>query len=110
MTDKLSEFRRINEPRVQRALEQMRHITKSAASMKIHDLDIQALMKPIRDEYQRINADVEEYLQEEATGHLSTMDATPPVAREMEQLTDLTTQQLVDRMIACGAALAARRQ
>lgn len=36
--------------------------------------------------------------------------AKPPVEREMTALTHLTTQQLVDRMIACGAILASRRQ
>ena len=109
MTDKISEFRRINEPRVQRALEQIRHIEKSAKSMRIHELDVQSLMAPIRDEYQRINEDTEEFLQEERRGQ-PMLERTPPIAREMEALAELSTQQLVDRMIACGAELARRRQ
>lgn len=35
---------------------------------------------------------------------------TPPVANEAGNLEHLTTTQLVDRMIACGAILASRRQ
>ena len=49
MTDKLSEFRRINEPRVRRALEQIGFVEKSASSMKIPHADVAVLLAPIFD-------------------------------------------------------------
>lgn len=48
MTDKTAEFRRINEPRVQRALEQIGHIEKSAKAMRVDPADLRALMVPLQ--------------------------------------------------------------
>ena len=48
MTDKIADFRRINEPRVDRALAQIGHIETSAASMRIDPAEFQQLIEPIR--------------------------------------------------------------
>lgn len=120
MTDKISEFRRINEPRAMRMLEQLGHINKSAASMKVPGAEVRMMMtpvfaaldklkdKPLVAEEQTIGRPIKEQLAE--LREIERLDRTPPIAREMETLADLSTQQLVDRMIACGAELARRRQ
>lgn len=122
MTDKISEFRRINEPRAQRAVEQLNHIAKSAASMKMHEIDVAKLLEPVTAKLAELrDQDAVDIIEGTAPRNVPAsadwMDGpgtgpapTPPVAREMEQLENLTTQQLVDRMIACGAILAERRK
>ena len=48
MTDKATEFHRINEPRIERAIEQMRFIERSAKSMRCSDL-LAPIVQPIRE-------------------------------------------------------------
>lgn len=124
---KLDDFKRVNEPRVARALEQIAHIEKSAASNRVDDNDLRRLLLPLDDkiaelfgepEGEALPAKVEDYVAVAGPARNELLDdlpmkeveATPPVAREMEALDTLTTQQLVDRMIACGAELASRRK
>lgn len=109
MSDKTQELNRINEPRVRRILDQLTFIEKSAASLRAPELDVATLLKPVAAKLAQLqDADAVAF---EATGELTPAPvATPPVAREMGDLQDLTTQQLVDRMIACGAMLAERRK
>lgn len=110
MSDKTKELNRINEPRVRRILDQLTFIEKSAASLRTHELDMARLLAPV-------HARLAELLDDDAIAEVAPapiapveVAATPPVAREMGDLQDLTTQQLVDRMIACGAMLAERRK
>ena len=114
MTDKLQEFRRINEPRAQRAVAQLNHIERSANSMAIREIDVAKLLEPVAAKLAKLRdqhvVDIIEGPMITATEVEERIAATPPVAREMEQLENLTTQQLVDRMIACGAILAERRK
>ena len=112
MSDKTKELNRINDPRVRRILDQLTFIEKSAASLRAHELDVVALLKPVATKLAQMqDADAVAF---EATGELAPapveVAATPPVAREMGDLQELSTQQLVDRMIACGALLAERRK
>lgn len=120
MTNKLSEFRRINAPRIQRALDQIGHIEKSAASMRISDADLAELVKPLFDKAASITNSTPSSTPNDNPPAQAASDthenavfppATTPVAREIaKSLESLCTQQLVDRMIACGAVLAARRK
>lgn len=108
MSDKIADFERINGPRVQRALDQLTFIEKSALSMKIDPEAFQKLIEPVR---HRVRQDKEPVrFADQNPNPQQLPKATPPVAREIEQLSHLSTQQLVDRMIACGAELATRRQ
>jgi hypothetical protein len=54
MTNKIAEFRRINEPRARRALDQIGHIDKSARSMGVVK-DMVAILRPIHDRLQEID-------------------------------------------------------
>ena len=139
MSDKTKELNRINDPRVRRILDQLTFIEKSAGSLRAHELDVVTLLKPVATKLAQMqDADAvafeatgelapaqilpREWMSlpdaprrgEENDGELAPASvevaATPPVAREMGDLQELSTQQLVDRMIACGALLAERRK
>ena len=124
MTDKITHFRRINEPRAMRVLEQLGHIEKSAASMRIEAAEVGMMLTPVIATIKRMRrADAEEQKVWGQPGPTPGLDATlkaneqvreltgitQPIARETESLDALSTQQLIDRMIACGAILASRR-
>lgn len=114
--DKEAEFRRINGPRVQRAVDQIALVEKSATSMRISDEELETILLPVDNQLADILGDKSEETpgpdeEQPAIGQdPAPLEATQPVAREMARLSDLSTQQLVDRMIACGAELAKRRQ
>ena len=114
MTDKISEFFRINEPRVQRALDQLGHIEKSAASMRIPQGRVAAVVAPVRARVLIMQGEVGD-LRETAPAAPAAPAATPSeisesVQREIDRLETLSTTQLINRMIACGELLARRRQ
>jgi len=110
MSDKSSEFLRINEPRVRRALEQISHIEKSALSMRVSPQDVQELMQPVFSKTRGCGSSPSKNTAEGDPPAGRFEEATLPVAREMSRLNDMTTQQVVDIMIACGATLAKRRK
>ncbi len=125
MSDKTQELNRINEPRVRRVLDQLTFIEKSAASLRAPELDVATLLKPVATKLAQLYEGAVEAAPAPVATPLGAAPidtpsvatplgaapiATPPVAREMEDLQELTTQQLVDRMIACGALLAERRK
>ncbi len=97
MPDKRADFVRINQPRFEDILKRLTLIDRSARSM-----GVVKTMQPYLDQ-------IEERLQELRPAAPKPV-ATKPVANEAEQLESLSTTQLVDRMIACGAILAARRK
>ena len=112
MSDKVNEFHRINDPRAKRAMDQIELIEKSAASMRLPEERAKLLQR------------IANYLTP-SQGPMPTpahaphgrevmggkhVEATPRVAKEMSAMANLSTQQLIDRMIACGAELAKRRQ
>jgi len=109
MTDhKTENFKRINDPRVEKIVKMIDVIAKSAASMRIHELDVARMFQPVTDK-------IRETVDEDAVAMTQPapskpVAASPFVAREIEVLEHLTTQQLVDRMIAAGAILADRRK
>jgi hypothetical protein len=110
---KIDEFNRINGPRVQRARDQLGHIQKSAASMRIDDAAVWKLLEPLRDRIAAMEWGDTEIAESEAELRPrmpQAEDVAAPVACEIETLASLSTQQLVDRMIACGAELAVRRK
>lgn len=120
MTDKISEFRRINEPRAMRMVEQLNLIKKSAASMRIADDEVRMMMSPVFKAVDDMRPAIAKAFERPAPAQIRSLApmggnfeepfASAPVAKEMGALADLTTQQLVDRMIACGAELANRRK
>jgi len=102
MTDKTKEFQRINGPRVEKIHRMLDTIEKSSRSLRVDPTD---LLQTLRD---RLTGD-------EHDNGGSPPDvpnrpvATQPVEREALPLKNLSTQQLVDRMIACGFELGKRR-
>ena len=109
--DKIEKFRRINTPRVERALEQIALVEKSAASMRIPEAVATLLAEHgLRLASAPAPAPAQAPASAPAAPEPAVIEATPPVAKEMARLVDLSTMQLVDRMIACGAELARRRK
>lgn len=105
----MDDFQRINEPRTNRMLEQLGHIQKSAASTKTEQTKVNKLLTPVFEALDRLRA-TENREPERFEERPPPPQPTRPVAKEMTPLKDVATQQLVDRMIACGAELARRRQ
>lgn len=110
----MTEFERINQPRVDRALHQIELVRKSAKSTRASEGDLRALVTPIKTQLAPllgieplVAVDMAQ-LERKVLGNPQL--ATPPVAKEMTAMADWSTQQLIDRMIACGAELAKRRQ
>ena len=94
-------FYRVNEPRADKIIKIIQMIEKSAAAYRVPH----AAEKMKRDIVAII---ANSFASQQAPS--SRPPATPPIVREVEELKDLSTQQLVDRMIACGAELAGRRK
>ena len=107
--NKEQEFTRINAPRVARAVAQVNHIEKSAKSMKIPTAIVAGILSSLQEEMSKFAGVVIPHTTapDESDSRPTT---TPPVLKELTLLKDLSTQQLVDRMIACGAELAGRRK
>lgn len=96
----MTEFERINSPRVDKILAMLATIGKSAKSNKVSEEELESLLSPLTT---KLNPKQET----QETKVVTT--PTPHIAKELEALGSLSTQQLVDRMIACGAELASRR-
>ena len=104
-----------NRGRAEKIVGILEHMEKSARSNRTKPEAVAALLGPVFDQFGSMGiasavVAAELPLAETRSADPEPVPATPPVAREMTALTDLTTQQLVDRMIACGAELAGRRQ
>lgn len=110
MTDKITEFRRINEPRAMRMLEQLGHIQKSAASMKIDASEVGMMLAPVRKAMNLPGVTGRPVEPARETPVATEIKATPPVSQAGVPYADLPTTQLVDKMIAIGAILAERRK
>jgi len=104
---KTDEFRRINDPRVNAAIEKLKLIEKSAQSMRIDAKDIADLLAPLIAEAEGMSGDPVPTPPE--VDDMRLIEPTRPVKAEMPSLEGLSTQQLVDRMIAIGAILSNRR-
>lgn len=96
----LTEFERINKPRVDKVLKMLVTIEKSRKSTKTSLEEWSKLLHPVPTKFKP----------PETNQPKTDITATSPVKREMENLEKLSTTQLVDRMIACGAVLAERRK
>jgi len=115
VTDKIAEFRRINEPRVEKILASLGHIEKSAASMRIDPETFRALIEPIRRHVRGGHEGPRERahgssIKVEVQHEPTEIKATPHVSQAGVPYADLPTTQLVDKMIAIGAILAERRK
>lgn len=105
-----------NLSRVERITAFLKLMHTSAVSNGATPEEVSDLLGPVFDQMGRMgiaSAVINAKLPNEETRQPTEtppVEATPPVAREMSALGDLSTQQLVDRMIACGAELANRRQ
>lgn len=101
-------FYRVNEPRADKIIKIIQMIEKSAAAYRVPHAaekmkrDIVAIIANSSASQQAPSASQQ--------APSSRPPATPPIVREVKELKDLSTQQLVDRMIACGAELAGRRK
>lgn len=128
------ELHRINDPRVEKIVKMIAVIEKSAKSLRVSEPEIRDLIQPVADALAAHGMGPTGQqafrLKQERTPDGGSVLVTPPVARtgasqaapveevkaspavarEMGALADLSTQQLVDRMIAIGAELAARRK
>ena len=95
----MSEFERINRPRVEKIHKMLDTIEKSARSLKA---DPDELLETVRE---RLTGG------EDVPGGNppEVPKASPAIQKEGVALANLSTQQLVDRMIACGFELGTRR-
>ena len=93
-------FYRVNAPRADKIIKIIEMIEKSAASYRVPHA---------AEKMKRAIAAMIANSPATQQAPSSRPPATPPIAREVTELKDLSTQQLVDRMIACGAELAGRR-
>jgi len=109
MPDKLAEFRRINEPRVDKILASLGHIEKSATSMRIDEHEVKLLLHPVRIRVDYLRGFAAEQLTP-AQPEPTEIKATAPVSQAGVPYADLPTTQLIDKMIAIGAILAERRK
>lgn len=71
---KKAEFVRINTPRIERAVAQLRHIEKSAKSIRVHELDVAELFVPVVEAILDI-VDEDAAREVSASGKLSTPDS-----------------------------------
>lgn len=114
MADKITDFRRINEPRALRMLEQLGHIQKSAASMKVPQTEVNQMLAPVFAALEKLRGRPlgasNQQVRDADRPKPQMIEATIPVSNEIAHLEGLSTQQLIDRMIACGAVLATRRK
>lgn len=103
----MTDFTRINGPRVEKIKHMIGTIEKSAASQKVSFDERRELLSPIIEHVTLHYVRPEQRRAESAAP--SPQPTTPPVAKEVCNLEELSTTQLIDRMIACGEKLARRR-
>lgn len=123
MTTKEEKFARINAPRIARAVHQMELVLASAKSMRVHEIDVAKLAKPLDAPYKDLRDPLAVEILAEPNGDLTPagekvaeavtenlQEAAPAISRAGVPYEDLPTTQLIDKMIALGAILATRRQ
>ena len=110
--DKASEFRRINEPRAMRMLEQLNHIEKSAKSMRIDEAEARGMLTPVRTSLGAtapVQAATPPVGAMPQPGPVAAAEPAPQVAYKRERIEALPTTDLIDLIAACGIEIASRR-
>ena len=118
---KAQKFERVAKPRIEnaeKALSLLQNLIAADYQSTVERReeivqDIERDIQELRRVWKLQAADVDEALQDKIHREAAPQAAvqmTDRIAKEAGVLSDLSTQQLVDRMIACGAELARRRQ
>ena len=100
----LSDFTRVNGPRVEKVLHIIGMIEKSAVSYRVTPGEFQGLIDPIR---QKVRGPEPE---KKALESHAGADVTPYIKKEMADMSDLSTQQLLDRLLAAAEVITRRRK